>query len=167
MRLWSVGTGCNAAQAGADTWVVRWYFVNFFHSLHLTAYKWYLCIVKYSMRILVSVLMMSLFCFAKSGLLGACGHSGGITEEQSDQETSFSKISIKFLCHTSQSEYSSTGTNKLLEPPLKKNFQGTIADYKRFNKRFTSYFNQYTSIFRNFLILHRKADVIFPFHYFW
>lgn len=113
--------------------------------------------------------LISIYCFAvvviqfnglKSSLIS---HSEGKTEKQLYSISSTSNVS-----HTSQSE-STFQVNKNLNNATSYNllYQGFFTGLRIVNLNYISKFTQYIFFGHSFLIKHRKADLIFPFHYFW
>ena len=83
------------------------------------------------------------------------------------QEKYFSTIPTILSPHTSQSESSVNNFNNFPAPGFKNLFDGLWAITKTTEQFYEAVFSQYTSFSINFLIQHRKTDIIFPFHYFW
>ncbi len=123
--------------------------------------------MKSSIRILSVFFLTAIYFFAISVVTKSLGHSDFHNEQQSSQEKYFSDFSTKLFCHNSQSESLVNSFNNLPLPSFKNPFNGLWAITKATEQLFGTAFSQYTNISRNFLIQHRKAEIIFPFHYFW
>jgi hypothetical protein len=123
--------------------------------------------VKSSFRILSVVFLTAIYCFAIGVVTKSFAHSDFKDYPTSSQEKIISDFSTKLFCHTSQSESSVNNINNLPAPSFKNPFNGLWAITKTTEQLFETAFSQYTNISRNFLIQHRKTDIIFPFHYFW
>jgi hypothetical protein len=87
----------------------------------------------------------------------------------SEQEISFSTIAKSPLYHAfptggPEKNFSNNGGASIVKTTAHKHFLVLIWVAEL---RYASAFSQYVSISRTFLIRFRKADVIFPFHYFW
>jgi hypothetical protein len=78
-----------------------------------------------------------------------------------------SGFAAKLFCETSQLESSVNNYTSAPVPNFKNPTNGVWAIFKTTEQLFESTYSQYTRISRNFLIQHRKTDLIFPFHYFW
>ncbi|WP_341225587.1 hypothetical protein [uncultured Arcticibacterium sp.] len=61
----------------------------------------------------------------------------------------------------------SSPSHSLKNPDLKDSLSGPWILEKTHKAVFISKYSQYVSSAKNLLIRHRKADIIFPFHYFW
>jgi len=123
--------------------------------------------VKNSIRILSVFFLTAIYCFAISVVTKSLTHSDFHSNSTTSQEQYFSDFSTKLFCHTSQSESSTNNYINQPVPSFKNPFNGLWAIAKITEQIFETAFSQYTHISRNFLIQHRKTDIIFPFHYFW
>jgi len=123
--------------------------------------------VKDSIRILSVVFLTTIYCFAIGAVTKSFAHSDFHSNSTTSQEQYFSDFSTKLFCHTSQSESSVNNYNNQPVPSFKNPFKEFWAIAKTIEQFFETAFSQYTNISRNFLIQHRKTDIIFPFHYFW
>jgi hypothetical protein len=123
--------------------------------------------VKNSIRILGVVFLTAIYCFAIGVVTKSLAHSDFNINSTTSQEQYFSDFSTKLFCHTSQSESSVNNYINQPVPSFKNPFNGLWAIAKTTEQLFETAFSQYTNISRNFLIQHRKSDIIFPFHYFW
>lgn len=127
----------------------------------------YLCAVKSSIRLLIIVSLLAVYCFAIGRFNPTHNFYDTSREQNSAAENYYSEFSTKYFCHTSQTEYSLSDSNKLPDLRFKNPFAGVVTDNKVSAQLVVAYFKQYTNASRNFLVQHRKTDVIFPFHYFW
>jgi len=123
--------------------------------------------VKSSIRILSVVFLTAIYCFAIGVVTKSLAHSDFHSNTTTSQEQYFSDFSTKLFCHTSQSESSVNNYINQPVPSFKNPFNGLWTITKTTEQLFETAFSQYTNISRNFLIQHRKTDIIFPFHYFW
>jgi len=109
-----------------------------------------------------------IYCFAISIVSKPLNHSDFRNDSSSSQEKYFSDFSTKFFCDTSQSENSVNNYNNLPSfLGFKSPFNELSIIIKITEQLLETAFYQYTNISINFLIEHRKTDIIFPFHYFW
>ena len=123
--------------------------------------------MKSSIKILSIVALTAIYCFAIGVVTKSLTYSDFQSHSTTPQEQYFSDFSTKLFCQTSQSESSVNNYNNLPVPSFKNPFSGLWAITKTTEQLFKTAFSQYTNISRNFLIQHRKSDIIFPFHYFW
>lgn len=123
--------------------------------------------MKSNIKTLNVVFLTAIYCFAIVFVAKTVAHFDFKDISTSSQEKITSDFSTKLFCHTSQSESSVNNINNLPTPNLKKPFNGLWVITKTIEQLFETAFSQYTNISRNFLIQHRKSDIIFPFHYFW
>lgn len=112
-------------------------------------------------------LLIALYCATISFAGNNSQNSDFINKSDSEKEKTNSTVSVKLFSNTSQSEslanpYSNT-------PPftIKNSFNEFLAIVKIREQFFANEFTQYISISKNFRIKYRKANIIFPFHYFW
>ncbi|MHB1147879.1 MAG: hypothetical protein ACYC01_09830 [Lutibacter sp.] len=118
-------------------------------------------------RILGIILLTALY-FAAISFDGRISQNEDFTNKSaSEKENTNSTVSVKLFSNTSQAEslanpYSNT-------PPItfKNSFNEFLAIVKITEQFFANEFVQYISISKNFRIKYRKANIIFPFHYFW
>jgi len=123
--------------------------------------------VKYNIKILSVVLLTAIYCFAIGVVTNSLTYSDFKSNSTTTQEQYFSDFSTKLFCHTTLTESSVNNYNNLPASSSKNPFNGLLAVTKTTEQLFETAFTQYTNISRNFLIQHRKTDIIFPFHYFW
>lgn len=123
--------------------------------------------MKSSFRILSVVFLTAIYCFAIGVVTKSLAHSDFNNNSTTSQEQYFSDFSTKLFCHTSQSESSVNNYINQPVPSFKNPLNGLWAIAKITEQLFETAFSQYSNISRNFLIQHRKSDIIFPFHYFW
>ena len=92
-----------------------------------------------------------------------------ITAESSShhsQKESVTAVNAKLYCHTSESETTIEAPSNSTPNPIEGS--GKLLGTKKASERiFESTLAQYTRFSQNLLISKRKADIIFPFHYFW
>lgn len=79
----------------------------------------------------------------------------------------FPFVSINVSCHDSQSESLTNSFNNIPHTTINKTFNTFVAIIKCREQLIANYLTQYTSFSINFIIRYRKANIIFPFHYFW
>lgn len=118
-------------------------------------------------KIVSVAVLMIIYCFA----IGIVRESRTQFDVQSNSSTSqekfFSDISTTLFSHTTQFEGSISNFNNLPNPSFKNPFSGLWTITRCSEQLLLNTFAQYTNSSRNFLIQHRKTDIIFPFHYFW
>jgi hypothetical protein len=126
-------------------------------------------IMKKVNRVLDASLMTVIYCFA---LLVVLNHSfkssPTFADTQSEIHKNYSSSdSGSLLLHTSQTEVLLSNVNSNLLPTFKNPFQSFSAVLQTEEAIFASVFHQYHRTSANLLIRFRKANLIFPFHYFW
>lgn len=120
--------------------------------------------MKKSIRISSVILLTTLYCFS----IGIGTKSLIYSDVQTtSQEKYFLTIPSLLSLHTFQSDSSVNIFNNFSIPSCKNLFDGLWTNLKITEQFYETVFSQYTSFSINFLIHDRKADIIFPFHYFW
>ncbi|MDO9276773.1 MAG: hypothetical protein Q7T92_14670 [Lutibacter sp.] len=123
--------------------------------------------MKNIIRILGISLLIALYC-------SAIGMAGGISQNSSFSNKSASEkgkndntVSINLLSNTFQAESLANPYSYSL-PITHKDSNNEFSAIEKFRELFfDNEFAQYIFIARNFLIKYRKANIIFPSHYFW
>jgi len=123
--------------------------------------------MKNNFRFVSIVFLTAIYCFAIGVVTKKLTYSDFYDNSATSQEKIFSDTSTIFFCHTNQSESLVNNYNNLFSLNFKNSFSSIWVISKITEKIFETAFSQYTNISRNFLIQHRKTDIIFPFHYFW
>jgi len=123
--------------------------------------------VKNSIRIFSAGFLIAIYCFAIGVVTKSLVNSDFHSNSATLHEQYFSDFSTKLFCLTSQPESSVNNYINQLVPSYKNPFNGFWAIPKITEQLFETAFSLYTNISKNFLIQHRKSDIIFPFHYFW
>lgn len=115
-------------------------------------------------RILSIILLTALYCFTigidTKSLIGS-------DIQTNNQENHCLTISTLFSPFTSETENSLHHFNNIPSPSFNNLLVGSWAITKTTERHYESIFSQYTGFSINFLIHHRKSDIMFPFHYFW
>ncbi|AWV97288.1 hypothetical protein [Arcticibacterium luteifluviistationis] len=110
------------------------------------------------------ILFVTIYCFAigrvNTSSLYAASHSSQKGKHISSISEDLFSGSISFQRNLSSSQ-------NIPNPNLKDNFSGPWILEKSHKAVFISKYTQYVSFAKNLLIRHRKADLIFPFQYFW
>jgi hypothetical protein len=119
-----------------------------------------------SVRILGVTILTVIYCFAVSVTNLPISSDYG-NHQNTEQERYLVTISNSLFCDTSQSESSVNSFNNFSLPNFKNPFSEQWATTKAREKSFETEFTQYLNFSLNFLIQHRKSNIIFPFHYFW
>lgn len=120
-----------------------------------------------NINILSVIFLTAIYAFALGYASQSFAHSYNKDYSSSSEEKFITDLSSKLFCHTSQFDGSVIQFNNLPSSFLKKSF-GTIWIHSQAKEQiFESVFAQYKNASLNFLVQHRKKDIIFPFHYFW
>lgn len=123
--------------------------------------------MKNSVRILSVLLLTAVYCYALGTVNGSFVSTDKKGALHTEQEKYTMAVAKQLFCHTSQTENSLSSPTQLPVPSLKKPFDSDWAVIKAAEHFFETKFYQYSRVSRNFLIQYRKADHLFPFHYFW
>jgi len=127
----------------------------------------YFCAVKNTLWIFGVAIWVAFYCFANR-TTNAVAPTPAFPGN-SEKEISFSTITKSPLYHA----FPSGGFENNLDnsggfyPTIKTAYKSFWAAIRITEQRYASAFTQYVCISRTFLIRFRKADVLFPFHYFW
>lgn len=124
----------------------------------------YLCLVKKGYKVLGMLLLASIYIFGigvSSRTVSApdAGHTG--------QGTYFSVAKTALFCEVPQPKTSFDKVNDYPAPSSNVFFTGNASAQRPHEILFGATGRQYLRFSANFLIRYRKADLIFPFHYFW
>jgi len=123
--------------------------------------------VKKLFRILGIILLTALY-FAAISFDGHISQNTDFTNKSVPEKGKIdSTVSVKQFINSSQAE--SLANPYSYTPPItfKNSFNEFLAIVKTTEQFFANEFVQYISISKNFRIKYRKANIIFPFHYFW
>jgi len=127
----------------------------------------YLCDVRNSVRILSVLLLTAIYCYAIGTVDASFTSADAKGTLHTEQEKYTLNVASHLFCHTSQTENSVSSPSQLPTPSLEKQYDPQWAAIKAAELLFETEFYQYSRVSRNFLILCRKVDLLFPFHYFW
>ncbi len=127
--------------------------------------------MKNTCRILGATFLTILYCFVL-GFVGSSTIDSSINSiERSkniDKEKYFSNYSENYsFCHTPKSANSVNTLTTLSVLTLENPLHQLWIISKVTEQLFETEYSQYSRFSINFLIQHRKKDIIFPFHYFW
>lgn len=123
--------------------------------------------MKNSVRILGVVILTAIYCFMATAVSNPPVIYGYENHQKTNQEQYLAVISIDFFCHTLQSENWVNSFNNFPVTYFKNSYDKHFSITKSIEKLFESEFSRYRRFSINFLIEHRKSDIIFPSHYFW
>jgi len=109
---------------------------------------------------------LAIYCLAISALHHSFAQSGTLASKTASETTLVADIPMQLLSHTSKSgsAFSQISTNS---PGFKNPFSDFGVIVSVTEHLLASTYCQYEIFSRNLLIHHRKADILFPFHYFW
>lgn len=124
----------------------------------------YLYPVKRVYKFLGVLLLASIYVFgigvsSRAVIAPDAGHSG--------QDTYFSAAKTTLFCDVPQPETSFDKVNDYPAPSPNVFFTGYVNVQRPHEMLLGATGRQYLRFSVNFLVRHRKADLIFPFHYFW
>lgn len=118
-------------------------------------------------RILGIAFLTVLYCLAISFIGENSQNSGFSFKTTSGKVNKDLSVSIKQFSNTSEAESLVNPFSNSLPTTLKDTNNGFFAIVKIRELFFANEFFQYIFTSRNFLIKYGKANMIFPFHYFW
>jgi len=120
--------------------------------------------VKKIIRISGILFLTALYCFA----LGIGAEPLTYSDIQTNNQEKYDSTISSFLAvHTSQTESSVNNLNDFPAPGVKNLFDDLWAINKVTEQLNNTIFSNYTGISINILVNSRKADTLFPSHYFW
>lgn len=122
--------------------------------------------MKDMIRILGITLVTAIYCYAVSTVTNL-----PVSTDAGDQLTTkhaqyLAAVSNNLYCQTSQLE-SRVSSSHFSLPVFKNPFNKLWSVTKTIEQLFEAELAQYFNFSINFLIQHRKTDIIYPFHYFW
>lgn len=123
--------------------------------------------MKKQIRILSVFILTAIYCAAIGNVNASFNYSDFSKSTSKSKEKIITAISVDIFSEAIQTENSVNNYNNLPTQGFKNSFNEFWAITKASENLFLTRFSQYTNISINFLILHRKKDIIFPFHYFW
>lgn len=114
------------------------------------------------------VILLSAIYFFAIGIYLKSPVQSDIQHSQTTAQAKLFSIAYSDLfCQPSQSESSVNNFTNFTTPSFTNKFNKHWAISKIPNLLVETKFSQYTTFSINFLIQHRKSNLIFPFHYFW
>lgn len=123
--------------------------------------------MKKQIRILSVFILTAIYCAAIGSVNASLNYSNFSEDTSISKEKVFTAISVDIFSEAIQPESSVNNYNNLPTQGFKNSFNEFWGILKTTENLFLTRFSQYTNTSINFLILHRKKDLIFPFHYFW
>ncbi|AWV97283.1 hypothetical protein [Arcticibacterium luteifluviistationis] len=110
------------------------------------------------------LLFVTIYCFA----IGRVSTSNvSYASQNSEKGTHITSVSTDLFSGFVSSQRNISSSPNVHNSNFKDNFSGPGILEKKHTAVFISKYTQYVSSAKNLLIHHRKADIIFPFHYFW
>ncbi len=116
------------------------------------------------MRVFAIAVLALVYCLEVGSVYN---HSTQKFSNHSNNENVVTAASVNLLGSSSNSENLILSFNNSFSIAVKDLFKSYIAKVKITQQIFAKEFTQYTFISKNFQILFRKTDLIFPFNYFW
>lgn len=113
------------------------------------------------------MLLIALYCATISFAGNISQNSDFINKSGLEKGKKDPTVSVELFSYSSQAENSVNPFNNTPPPTFKNSFNEFLAIVKIREQFFANKFTQYISISKNFRIKYRKANIIFPFHYFW
>lgn len=113
------------------------------------------------------VLLSALYCSTIRPYKSFSQNTDFINKSDSVKGKNYSTVSIELFTDSLLVENYANPSNNFPPSTLKNSFAEFLAIVKITEQFFANVFVQYISISKNFRIKYRKANIIFPFHYFW
>jgi hypothetical protein len=123
--------------------------------------------VKNLFKISGILLLIALYCATISFAGNISQNSDFINKSGLEKGKKDSTVSVELFSNSSEAESSANPYSNTPPPTFKNSFNEFLAIVKIREQFFANEFTQYISISKNFRIKYRKANIIFPFHYFW
>ncbi|WP_339709435.1 hypothetical protein [uncultured Kriegella sp.] len=123
--------------------------------------------MKTLVRNFIGFALTAIYCFALGMVISSYGSTESPTDSHQHGETNIAAVSTALFYHTPESESGVTTADNHTPSNVKNPFDSVWALVNTTNVLFESKYAQYLKSSKNFLIHYRKADLIFPFHYFW
>jgi hypothetical protein len=120
-----------------------------------------------ALRNFSALLLTTLYCFGMVVAAGPFTHAGEAVPINTKADYCFANSSGDVYSHTSQTTFSSSNVVVLPAKPQKASSEDLWAICATADALIVAGFSQYTDYSANVRIHFRKADLIFPFHYFW
>ncbi|AVI51125.1 hypothetical protein C5O00_08035 [Pukyongia salina] len=123
--------------------------------------------MKDSVKHFGALILTAIYCFAVSIAANVPLNTEFQNNLNSGQEHNFAPTSHNLLSHTVQSEFS---VEIVGIDPAPDTYDNTHNDTSLYNSKesvLSAEFTQYNNYSVNFLIQQRKADLLFPYHFFW
>lgn len=124
--------------------------------------------MKNTSRILGATFLIILYCFVLGFVADSTIDYSIESSKNTDKEKYFSSISTNLLVFDSPKSTNLVNSITTFSVVILKNsFYELWVINKATEQLLETEFSQYSNFSINFLIQHRKKDMIFPFHYFW
>lgn len=123
--------------------------------------------MKDSVKHFGALILTAIYCFAVSIAANVPLNTEFQNSLNSGQEHNFAATSHNLLSHTVQSEFSVEIVGIDAAPDTYDNTHNDTSLYNSKESVLSAEFTQYNNYSVNFLIQQRKADLLFPYHFFW
>ena len=123
--------------------------------------------MKTKVRNVLGFVLTAIYCFAMGMVVNSYSTTDFHKVSNKKSETNIAAVSTALFYHTPESESGVATADSHAPSNLKNPYTGIWALVNTTNALFVSKYAQYIKSSANFLIHYRKADLIFPFHYFW
>ncbi len=110
------------------------------------------------------IFLSAVYCYALGSL--SFSHVKPISDN-TEKGAHFTSVSTDLFSGIVHSERNFSPSRNYSDPSFKTHLGGPWTLEKNQKAAFISQYSQYVSFSKNLRIRHRKADIIFPFHYFW
>ncbi|MEZ5106724.1 MAG: hypothetical protein R2757_19630 [Draconibacterium sp.] len=123
--------------------------------------------MKKTIRIFGTILLAALYLWATSFVFAPVEQVEKQDTSATGSQVYFSVSTLSFYNQQIQPEKIAANANSFPAPAFKKNVQSVYGTLKASGQIFQNSFIQYIRLSVTFPIEYRKADQLFPFHYFW
>ncbi len=112
-------------------------------------------------------ILAMVYCYANSVATHSIGNLNILTNWNTEEDTYLERVSTSFFFHTPLKEITSSQVQNFSAHACKNLFHFDWAKQKTIEDLFETTYSRYIWRAENFQINYRKADLIFPFQYFW
>lgn len=137
------------------------------HSFNLPLQRFSIEGMNRILRISGLMLLAVVYCYAMSIATQSLVNLNISNNADTEKETYFEVVSTSFSLHTSQTESSANVSISSIWQGFKQLFPFTSATLQSIELFIDAQFSQYNAIAERIPVHYRKADMLFPFQYFW
>lgn len=113
------------------------------------------------------ITVIAIYCFALGLISFTPNRAKAFVGSNQTSQKNYTSVTESIFCHNLQTDRQNYAAHKHSEQSIKNSFNGAACIAKATEIYYNLAYVQYICKARSFLINYRKADLIFPFHYFW